>query len=124
MGKSKGGRPKLQLCYDDIKNLASIGNSQEDIAYILKCSVDTLSRRYADALKEGSSELRKSIKKTQIDVAVKDRNTTMLIWCGKQWCGQRDGRLQVQHEGSVIVNVKNFGDKKAKKWVSSNENKD
>ncbi len=116
MVKSKGGRPKLKLCKIDIVKLAKHGLTNEEVADVLNCSADTLENRFSGSLKEGRSNLAVSLKRAQLNSAINEGNTTMLIWCGKQWLGQRDGRYEVQHNGDIVVNVKHFGTGDAKPW--------
>ncbi len=68
------------------------------------------------ACEKGRANLRNNIKKKQIDVALREGNTSMLIWVGKQWCGQRDSRHEVEHKGDVVINVKHYGSHEPKQW--------
>ena len=93
MGKVKppGVRgPKfLDVNEESIKDLASIGCTQEEIARILKVSVDTLTRNYAEILEIGGAELNMSLRRKQVEEAKKG-NTALLIWLGKNRLGQRE----------------------------------
>ena len=84
-------RPRKPINPRQVEKLAKLGCSQAEIGSVLGCSPDTLHRRFAGALKKGNAELDISLRKKQIDVALKGRNpTTMLIWLGKQRLGQRN----------------------------------
>lgn len=89
MAAPKRGRPKLELNEQDIENLASIQCTDEEIAAVLGCSSDTLTRNYAEALQRGKAKGRASLRRRQWK-ASQDGNATLLIWLGKQILGQRD----------------------------------
>lgn len=112
----KRGRKKLKLCKQDITDLAEIGCTNENIAKIMKCSADTIENNFSGACAIGRANMQKSIKKTQLDVAINDKNVQMLIWVGKQWCSQRDSRQEVEHKGEIPLIIKHFGTKEPRKW--------
>jgi hypothetical protein len=72
-----------------------------DIALIVGCSVDTLERRFADVIETGRADVRKSLRRKQVELAMKG-DRTMLIWLGKQLLGQRDEQ-RLEHAGGVTV---------------------
>lgn len=84
-----GGRPSLELDTRLIYDLASIHCTMEDIARIMRCSVDTLERGYAELIKDGRASGRSSLRRKQYQLAM-DGHPTMLVWLGKQLLGQRD----------------------------------
>lgn len=118
MAKSKGGRPPLKLCKKDVHDLAQVGLTDEEISNILDCSPDTLTRRFSGSLIKGRGDLRQSLKRVQIAKALAGDNT-MLIWCGKQYMGQRDSRQEVEHKGDVAILVKHYGDTNAVPYDSA-----
>lgn len=84
-------RPKsIALTKEEIKKLAVNGCTDKHIAIRAGISESTLQKRFRKELDEGRAELRESILKAQIELAVKKQNATMLIWLGKQYLGQRD----------------------------------
>ena len=85
------GRPKFQIDYEQVEKLAKIHCTQEEIASILGCSVDTLQRddKFCGVYKNGISNGKMSLRRKQW-AAVEEGNTTMLIWLGKQYLGQRE----------------------------------
>lgn len=89
--KHKGGRPKKELDYDLIEELANIQCTQEEIASCLNVNVSTLKRdeRFCTIYKKGQECGKKSLRRYQFDCAKKG-NSAMLIWLGKQYLGQRD----------------------------------
>jgi hypothetical protein len=46
-------RPRKKINPEALENLASLGFTMEEIAVLSDCSVDTLERRFADAIKKG-----------------------------------------------------------------------
>lgn len=114
--KSKhAGRPRLELCEDDILRMAQTGLTDEEIAHILQVSASTL-HNFRTTLKEGRANLAQSIKRTQLEVALKERDKTMLIWVGKQYAKQKD-KHDVEHSGEVASpQVVFYGSNPPKSW--------
>lgn len=73
-----------------------VGCTLNEIAHITGVSPDTLARRFADAIKKGRAQVAMSLRRKQIELALKGNgNATMLIWLGKQLLGQRDDGLPI-----------------------------
>ena len=89
-GKGKVGRPFKKLDERQIKELASIGCTMEEMASVMGCNRDTLTDNYSAIIKDGRNEGNKSIRHAQQEVAVKDKNVSMLIWLGKTRLGQHE----------------------------------
>ena len=89
--KNKGGRPKKELDYELIEELAMIQCTQEEIASCLKVNVSTLKRdeKFCTIYKQGQEQGKKSLRRWQFDAAKKG-NSAILIWLGKQYLGQTD----------------------------------
>ena len=62
-----------------------------EMSAVLKCSPDTLERRFAAIIKNGREYGKMSIKRMQYKKAM-EGNVGMLIWLGKQLLGQREPR--------------------------------
>ena len=92
-------RPKLELDTEMIEKLAAVGCSDKDNAYIMKCSVDTINRRFQEYLDAGRARGRTRLRNKQYEVAMSG-NTAMLIWLGKQMLGQSD-RQEVKTSGTI-----------------------
>lgn len=82
-------RPRKQIDPEQVSELAKIGCTHEEMAAVLKCSPDTLTRRFAECIKEGRECGKSSLRRLQWESAYKG-NIGMQIWLGKQWLGQRD----------------------------------
>jgi len=94
--KNPGGRPRIEIDIENLRGLAVIHCTQDEIAAVLKISTSTLDRMLADkdgkywcAYKEGLASGKKSLRRAQVAAAMKG-NSTMLVWLGKQILGQRD----------------------------------
>lgn len=85
------GRPKKPLNYELADELARIFCTQEEIASILGVSRRTLQRdeKFMEIYNRGIDEGKSSLRRQQWKAAQKG-NTSMLIWLGKQYLGQRD----------------------------------
>ena len=82
-------RPLIELDEEKIRDLASIQCTMKEIAAVMRCSVDTLERRFADIIKTGQDEGKSSLRRAQYKVAM-GGNAAMLIWLGKQLLGQKE----------------------------------
>lgn len=82
-------RPKIDIDAKEVEKLASYGCKNTEIADFFNCSVDTITNRFSDILLKGRAELKRTLRKAQIDFALKG-NATLLIWLGKNELGQRD----------------------------------
>lgn len=95
MAKNKGGRPPLNLDTEQVEELAKLGCTYDEIAAVLKCSADTLSRRYSDVIENGRQRGNESLRRKQFELAMKG-DRVMLIWLGKQRLGQSEKSEQNQ----------------------------
>lgn len=82
-------RPKKVIDENLVEKLAKVGCSNESIAIQAGCSVDTLTRRYAELLRKSREGLKTQLRIWQLEAAKKG-NVAMLIWLGKQMLGQTD----------------------------------
>ena len=111
------GRPRIELedlSVDGWQLLDSLiiwSAHQEYIAEELGISEDTLNRRiqekhgmtFAEYRNKRKEKIRINIRKAQYDEAVKKRNTSMLIWLGKNECGQAD---KLESENRIDTSIK------------------
>lgn len=110
MGAPKGnrnnleGRPKIpvrelrpkEIIMDQVIYWLEMQATAEEIASSFRVTVETLERAIQDTFGFGYLELRKrcegngklSLRRYQFQQS--EKNTTMAIWLGKQWLGQRD----------------------------------
>lgn len=92
------GRPLIEFDWNLLDKTLSRGGKMADCVYFLGVSASTIERRIRDDMGMTFSDyrelqltgLRMKILDTQADVAIKDRDSAMLIHLGKQLCGQSD----------------------------------
>mgnify|MGYP000869963699 CR=1 FL=1 len=89
------GPPKIEFDYEDVKRIALLNPTQEEMAAFFNCSHDVIGDRmkndpeFANAYREGLGQGKLSIRRAQMRL-VQDHNPTMCIWMGKQLLGQSD----------------------------------
>lgn len=82
-------RPRLTIDPKLVEGMASVGATNIEIAEFAGCSVDTLTRRFADVLTKSRAGMRVRLRQLQWKAAAAG-DRTMLIWLGKQELGQAD----------------------------------
>ena len=83
-------RPKKEIDYESVEKLARLQCTQEEIANFLNISVRTLQRddEFCRIYKKGMDNGKMSLRRIQFKLA--EKNTSMAIFLGKQYLGQRD----------------------------------
>jgi hypothetical protein len=107
---------RIQLDYEQVRNLAAIQCTDLEMASVLGCSRDTLKRRKKDdplflaAYDAGKAEGRASLRRLQWRNA-EQGNVTMQIWLGKQYLGQSDKTdvLSAGEKLSFKININGNG---------------
>ena len=84
------GRPKIEIDLEILKNLASIGCPEYEIASVLNISARTLKRNYAEIVDQFREKGKASLRKKMWDKAIKKDNTNMQIWLSKNYLGFKD----------------------------------
>ena len=84
------GRPRIIVDIEILKNLASIGCPDYEIASVLNVSARTLNRNYAEIVDQFREKGKASLRKKMWDKAVKKDNTMMQIWLSKNYLGMKD----------------------------------
>ena len=111
---AKMGRPQKQIDKEIFEKLCNIQCTQEEIAGVFECSIDTINRwckrtykeTFADIYKKKSASGKMSLRRWQFDTA-KRGNATMQIWLGRQYLGQTD-RTEIETTGAdnnITINV-------------------
>lgn len=83
------GRDKIVVDPDEVRDLASIGCTDKDIANWFGIKEDTLRYNFTADLIKGREDLKVSLRRAQLKLALQG-NATMLIWLGKNLLGQSD----------------------------------
>jgi hypothetical protein len=107
-----GGRPRFEIDYETVEKLSGLQCTQEEVASFLGCSVDTLTRdeKFCGIYKDGLAKGRMSLRRHQWR-ALEDGNSTMLVWLGKQYLGQRDKNELTGADGrDFVVRLVRFSD--------------
>jgi hypothetical protein len=84
------GRPKIIVDIEILKNLASIGCPDYEIAKVLNVSARTLNRNYAEIIDQYREKGKASLRKKMWDKAIKKDSTDMQKWLSKQYLGMSD----------------------------------
>lgn len=87
--RGRRGRPRKELDPRRVEELSSLGCTQEEIAELLGCSQDTLSRRCAASMRKGWAQRNLSLRRSQFRAA-KRGNAVMLVFLGKNYLHQSD----------------------------------
>jgi hypothetical protein len=93
-------RPKKPIDPKLVERLARLNCTMLEIASVAQCSVDTLERRFADAIQRGREHGKASLRRAQWKAA-KGGNAALLIWLGKQLLGQKDALDLTNSDGSL-----------------------
>ena len=98
--QKKMGRPKKEIDQTLFEKLCGIMCTEEEIAGIMDCSIDTIERwckdtygaTFADIYKKYSAAGKSSLRRIQFKLA--ERSAAMAIFLGKQYLGQTDYRTE------------------------------
>lgn len=93
---AKMGRPQKEIDQTMFEKLCGLQCTQEEIAGMFDCSVDTIERwckrtyseTFAETYKKHSANGKTSLRRAQFKLA--EKSAAMAIWLGKQYLGQRD----------------------------------
>ena len=104
--KDNRGRPIFEFTpkiLDQIKDLASYMCSKAEIGKIIGCSESTINRNQLaqEAWEQGVANAKKTIRKTQFDIATKLNSSIMAMWLGKVYLGQTD-KIQNDDENAPL----------------------
>lgn len=102
------GRPKKEIDYDVVEKLANIQCTQEEIASFLGLSVRTLQRdeEFCRIYKKGQENGKMSLRRIQFKLA--EKNTSMAIFLGKQYLGQKDNPHEEGYNDEINNNINNI----------------
>jgi len=107
-------RPKKEIDKEIFQSLCEIQCTKSEICNVLHCDEKTLTRWCKEIYGQGFSEVYKkeseagkmSLRRMQWEAAEKG-NTTMLVWLGKQYLGQKDKQeLSGDSDKPLIVKFK------------------
>lgn len=104
MGKrSRISKEFVDANSEQVMKLAQLGCTDKEISHVIDMCETTLEVRFRKALDIGRSHLRQAIRKAQIQLAVGEKNPTMLVWLGKNYLSQREPKQKFEHSGDITV---------------------
>lgn len=92
-----------------VEKLAAYGLNNKEIAEVLGYDDSTLKRKFENFLTKGRGELKRKLKRKQIEVAMQG-NVSMLIWLGKQYLDQSEKVVETG-DYQIVLKRKQVGDK-------------
>jgi len=99
MDVNKGGRPKKAIDFNLFEELCNIQCTKDEICSVLHCDEKTLTKYCKEQYDKGFSDIYKKLSENGTSslrrlqwTSAKTGNTTMQIWLGKQYLGQRDNK--------------------------------
>lgn len=104
-------RPKKEIEQQQFEKLCAMLATEEEIAGFFDCSVDTIERWCKRTYKVGFAEIYKthsakgkiSIRRNQLKLS--EKYPAMAIWLGKQYLGQRETPMEVEHTVSPVDQI-------------------
>jgi hypothetical protein len=100
--KKRGPKgPRLKIEVEQVVALAKLGATSKEMAAFFHCSEQTIEQRFGEQMKEGKSQMKLSLRRAQLKVAIENENPALLIWLGKQYLKQTDGP-------AVDININNI----------------
>lgn len=90
--KSRRGRPKVEMDYEEIYRLAVIGCTRREISYVLDIHEDTLSRRpeAIEAYERGMENQKVRLRRAMMTNACERLNPAIQIFLAKNLLGMSD----------------------------------
>jgi hypothetical protein len=108
-GKGKPG-PKLTVIdWEQVKELCKIQCTQEEIARVIGCDLDTIGNRcktdlniqFSEFFQQNKENGRSSLRRRQW--LLSETAPAMAIWLGKQWLGQKDKQEDDEPENQNVT---------------------
>lgn len=104
----KRGRPRLDIDYQLVYQLATYQCTKTEIAAALKTTLNSIendpqrAKRFNELVERGHEEGKAKLRKNQARMS--EKNPVMAIWCGKQYLNQSDNPQQATTlDGTVKV---------------------
>lgn len=98
---AKSGPKPIEIDAEQVRKLAAMHCTVQEIAAFFDCSRDTIERRYAAEINKGRQQGKMQLRDWQLQSARKG-NVAMLIFLGKQYLGQSDKvEQQIDTKGEI-----------------------
>ncbi len=122
--KNKGGRPRINIDWEQFDKLCAMQCPLSEIASWFECCEDTIETSckrekgmsFSDYFEAHRGRGKIALRKKQYDVAMTG-NVHMLVWLGKQYLGQTD-KSAIEHSG----NIGNWSELAAKAGLNNDKN--
>jgi hypothetical protein len=101
--EKKVGRPKLDIDVEQVRRLARLHCTMQEMASFFDCHIDTLRDNFSNEIAKGKAEGNISLRRKQWQTAVEKGNVVMLIWLGKQMLGQVNERLDSESDAPLPI---------------------
>jgi hypothetical protein len=90
--KSRAGRPRIELDYEEIYRLAVIGCTKREISYVLDIHEDTLARRKEaiEAFERGAENSKVRLRRAMMQNAIDRMVPSVQIFLAKNMLGMSD----------------------------------
>lgn len=129
--KPGSGRKRCEVDWKVVDHFLTCGCTGTQVAAKLGISPDTLYLRVKEEFKmdftaymqEKRATGETLVKEAQFDEAVRKRNTSMLIWVGKQMLGQSE-KQEVSHSGNAPIQVVSYNGKELEPWKDDKKGND
>ena len=103
--KNKVGRPKKEIDPEQVKKLAMLQCTYEEMAGFFECDQATLRRNFATIIKEGKETGKMSLRRYQFELAKK--SAAMAIFLGKNYLGQTDNQnVVIQDMPEIVIGIR------------------
>lgn len=99
----KVGRPRLNIDPEQVKRLARLHCTMNEMASFFDCHIDTLRDNFSNEIAKGKAEGNISLRRKQWQTAVEKGNVVMLIWLGKQMLGQVNERIDSDSDAPLPI---------------------
>ncbi len=91
-------RPEIEIDEDQLRRLASMQCTHEEIAAFFGVHRNTIGSRYADVITEERNKAKASLRRTMFKTAV-EGSERMQIWLSKQYLGMSE---KTEHSGEGL----------------------
>lgn len=110
---AKMGRPRIEINQEQFEKLCSYQCTEEEIAGLFKCSVDTIENwckrtygeTFSEVYKKHSAVGKLSLRRAQFRLA--EKNAAMAIWLGKQYLDQKDKQVIESEADGMLLDLIN-----------------
>jgi len=119
--KTKTDEAWINSKQEDVLGMAKLGCTDEEIADILQIAEPKMQKCFRLQLDTGRAHIRVAMRKAQIEKAIQEKDTKMLIWLGKMYLGQREPKSDVDVTHNMKIEPVFYGEMAAQKAKERNK---